>query len=186
MTEHHHTPKYSKMQITKALVATSAGALLILVLFILPAEYGVDLTGMGRVTGLVNLGATKNADLGILTPFRSRVVPFDLTNESITIGPGEGLEFKFQLAKDDTFLYSWAATDPLYYDFHGEPKSDEGAAYLPFKSYEIRTDVKASGSLTTEFMGTHGWYWRNDSDTPVTVTLTAAGFYDVVGIIKAK
>ena len=37
----------------------------------------------------------------------------------------------------------------------------------------------ASGTLTAPFSGIHGWYWENQTDGEVTVTLSAAGFYNM-------
>ena len=36
---------------------------------------------------------------------------------------------------------------------------------------------EAQGSFTAPFAGTHGWYWRNKGETPVTVTVKTTGFY---------
>ena len=35
----------------------------------------------------------------------------------------------------------------------------------------------AEGDFTAPFDGTHGWYFRNKGDTPVTVTVKTVGFY---------
>ena len=37
----------------------------------------------------------------------------------------------------------------------------------------------SSGTLTTPFAGIHGWYWENPGSTEVTVSLSAAGFYNM-------
>lgn len=31
--------------------------------------------------------------------------------------------------------------------------------------------------LIAPFNGIHGWYWRNQGETPVTLTLKTSGFY---------
>jgi hypothetical protein len=61
------------------------------------------------------------------------------------------------------------------YELHAEP---DGAPQGYAESYE-KKDAKsgASGTLTAPFAGIHGWYWENPGGAPVTVTLTAAGFY---------
>jgi hypothetical protein len=33
------------------------------------------------------------------------------------------------------------------------------------------------GSFTAPFDGTHGWYFRNKGETPVTITVRTTGFY---------
>ena len=84
-------------------------------------------------------------------------------------------EYKLQLAKGVTLEYAWK-TDKgeLFYDFHGEPKGDT-TGY--FKTFEKDTKSSASGSLTTTFEGTHGWYWKNNNAFPVVIILNVAGEY---------
>ena len=48
------------------------------------------------------------------------------------------------------------------------------------ESYEKKNAQQAaSGTLTAPFSGIHGWYWENQTDGEVTVTLSAAGFYNL-------
>lgn len=84
-------------------------------------------------------------------------------------------EYKLQLNKGATLHYAWQ-TDKgtLFFDFHGEPKGDT-AGY--FKSFEKDTKASTSGSLTTTFEGTHGWYWKNSNAFPVVVSLKVSGEY---------
>ena len=100
--------------------------------------------------------------------------------DTITITlPGSGeKEYKLQVAKGATFSYSWK-TDKgvLYFDFHGEPKGDT-TGY--FKTFKKGIAEEASGSLTTIFEGTHGWYWKNYSTNPVTITLNVKGDYQLI------
>jgi hypothetical protein len=71
--------------------------------------------------------------------------------------------------------YAWktGGTD-LFFDFHGEPAGDK-TGY--FKSFKESTDKQASGFLTAPFEGPHGWYWKNNSPSPVTVELKVKGDY---------
>ena len=84
-------------------------------------------------------------------------------------------EYKLQLTKESVLEYAWK-TDKgeLFYDFHGEPKGDT-TGY--FKTFEKDTKSSASGSLTTIFEGTHGWYWKNNNAVPVVIALNVAGEY---------
>jgi len=97
--------------------------------------------------------------------------------DTITVSiPARGnKEYKLQLAKGAVLEYVWQ-TDKgdLFFDFHGEPKGDT-TGY--FKSFEKDTKSNTSGSLTTIFAGTHGWYWKNNNAFPVTVTLNVKGEY---------
>ena len=99
----------------------------------------------------------------------------------ITLAAGKGVEVKTQLAKGATLIYAWKTknAEKVNHDFHGEPvnaKEDE------FESFILEDGVSASkGTLIAPFTGVHGWYWENKTGAPVTVVLTASGFYtDIV------
>jgi hypothetical protein len=97
----------------------------------------------------------------------------------ITVPPGQGLEYKYLLAKDAVMQYSWATDtgDSLFFDFHGEPTGGK-AGY--FKSFEKGTANKSEGSFTAPFAGTIGWYWKNKTSGTVIVTLKAKGNYSLI------
>ena len=62
-------------------------------------------------------------------------------------------------------------------EFHAEP---DGAPQGYAETYEKKTaQLGASGTLTAPFAGIHGWYWENQTTGEVTVTLSAAGFYNM-------
>lgn len=84
-------------------------------------------------------------------------------------------EYKLQLAKGATFEYEWKTDNKaLYFDFHGEPKGDTTGFFQTFKK---NIAIQSSGSLTTTFEGTHGWYWKNDNVEAVSITLKVRGDY---------
>ena len=93
----------------------------------------------------------------------------------ITIAAKWELEYKFRMKKGAKLQYAWdTGGTKLFYDFHGEPKGDT-TGY--FKSYKESTGAKSSGFLTAPFEGIHGWYWKNQTNKPVTVTLKVKGDY---------
>ena len=158
---------------------------LILVAAIMPAEFGVDPLGLGRILGLTAIGNVQKQ----VTAFESSrsksasgvptVAPqnrrFQDQTVEFTIGPGEFMEYKYRLEKGDALLYSWKASEPVNYELHAEP---DGAPKGYAESYEKRDATSnAAGTLTAPFAGIHGWYWENTSDRAVTVSLSAAGFY---------
>ncbi len=177
----------------RILVAAGAALLaagLILVMFVLPAEYAVDPLGTGARVGLLDLGvvgqqvealsngaATGTAGAADATI----VVPQDkaFTEETVEfkVAPREGMEYKYRLDKGEVLLYSWKTTAPVNVEFHAEP---DGAPRGYAQTYE-KTDrqSEASGTLTAPFSGIHGWYWENTTDQEITVTLTSAGYYNL-------
>lgn len=103
---------------------------------------------------------------------------------TVTIPAGGDKEYKLMMAKAATFEYAWKTNQgDLFFDFHGEPKGDT-TGY--FKSFEEATKSQSSGSLTATFDGTHGWYWKNDNDLPVEVTLSVRGTYQRVDLASPE
>jgi len=93
----------------------------------------------------------------------------------ITIPARGEKEYKLQLSKGASFAYSWKTeSEALFFDFHGEPKGDT-TGY--FKSYQKGTESQSSGSLVAPFTGTHGWYWKNTTRSPVSISLKVSGDY---------
>jgi hypothetical protein len=101
---------------------------------------------------------------------------------SITLPERGEKEYKLEVAKGATFSYSWK-TDKgvLFYDFHGEPKGDTAGSFETFKKAMAEEE---SGSLTTTFEGTHGWYWKNYNSYPVNITLNVKGDYQLIELKK--
>lgn len=236
------------------LAAGAAGA--ILVLFWLPAEYGIDPTGVGGLTGLTEMGEIKQqlaaeaeADVQAAaaapvaaveaTPATADPAPEILqrldridaqlaaisavigTPPSLTepaaaatvvaepapeaaaapapdpveaavaeaaapepatpgwrdevsyiLNPGEGIEVKLSMEEGQTARFFWTANGSVVnFDLHGDG-SGESISYE-----QGRAVPEASGELTAAFTGNHGWFWRNRTEAPVTVTLRTGGDY---------
>lgn len=170
-----------------AVGAALLAAGLILVMFVLPAEYGVDPLGTGARLGLVELGVTGQQVRALATGSAGEsgqatvIVPqereFKEETVEFTVGPHEGIEYKYRLDKGEALLYSWKATDRVSYELHAEP---DGAPRGYAQSYETgQGKSQAAGTLNAPFPGIHGWYWENPEDREVTVTLKTAGFYNM-------
>lgn len=133
---------------------------------------------------------TTNAEeLGYKSETTKNVTELDSTEKSnwkdtitITLPERGEKEYKLEVAKGATFSYSWK-TDKgvLFYDFHGEPKGDTTGSFETFKKGMAE---EASGSLTTTFEGTHGWYWKNYNSYPVNITLNVKGDYQLIASKK--
>lgn len=91
---------------------------------------------------------------------------------SYTLAPGEGIEVKLAMQEGQTARFSWTANGSVVnYDTHGDGSGQK-------ISYEQgRAVPEQTGELTAAFTGNHGWFWRNRTDAPVTVTLRTAGDY---------
>lgn len=155
-------------------------ALIVLVGAILPAEYGIDPTGIGKATGLLSLAnVSKNTSTEAPPTIEKQGIGAHKDRIDITIPAGDGLEYKLYMAKGETMRYTWSSDEgELFFDFHGEPEGDTSGY---FESYTVSTADKVSGSLTASFNGSHGWYWENQSYAPLVITLTTEGTYRVIG-----
>ena len=177
----------ARQRLAVAAGAALLGAGLILVMFVLPAEYGVDPLGTGARVGLLDLGVVGQQVEALSTAAANGagqaaiVVPKDRAFKQETVefkvGPREGMEYKYRLDKGEALLYSWKTTGPVNYEFHAEP---DGAPRGYAQTYEkVERKSEASGTLTAPFPGIHGWYWENTTDGEVTITLTTAGYYNL-------
>ena len=91
---------------------------------------------------------------------------------SYSLAPGEGIEVKLVMQEGQTARFEWTANGSVVnYDTHGDGSGQK-------ISYEQGRGVPdQAGELTAAFTGNHGWFWRNRTDAPVTVTLRTAGDY---------
>ncbi|MDP9139562.1 MAG: hypothetical protein M3O62_02065 [Pseudomonadota bacterium] len=171
-------------QLLKATALALALAATLLVTAILPAEYGIDPTGAGRVLGLTTLaGADPDAEVSIPVAednAGATVVQYDVSFHSeelsMTLQPGEGGEIKALMRTGESIVFSWAADGgTLSFDMHGEKLNagDEFSSYWKDRDY-----ARANGRFVAPFDGTHGWYWKNRGTEPVTVNVKVSGFFE--------
>lgn len=179
----------------RASLAAIVGGAAILVLFVLPAEYGVDPTGIGGAIGLTQMSGEQDAagpaapQVPVGAPAAYAVPPqtqasiakataFRSDEMTLTLAPHTGIEVKARMKAGDAFNFRWTATGPVRADMHGEPT---GGNEDEFTDYWKQKDIKqAQGSFTAPFGGTHGWYWKNREDVPITITVKTDGFYQAL------
>ena len=195
MTSDEMTTKLAAAEQRARLALATAGAILvagvILMVAILPAEYGVDPLGTGKLLGLTSIAQAESGGDGEaagsasesspegLEPVRpgantAQTVPLKQDTVTFTLGPREGMEYKYRMEKGASFVYRWISTGKVNFDFHGEP---EGAPKGYAESYQMGEGERASGSFFAPTPGIHGWFWENLTDKPITVTLSSTGFY---------
>jgi hypothetical protein len=100
--------------------------------------------------------------------------PYASDTTQIELAPYDYVEYKYQLAKGSAMVYAWSASGAVIHDFHGAP---DGGGDADEVSVEKGTRAGGSGTLTAAFDGMHGWYWENPGGSPITITVTSAGFY---------
>jgi len=173
----------SRAGLAKHLAIALAGAGLTLMVFILPAEFGMDPTGLGARMGLLELSRASAAvqveDIPMAPPETAHFYPSPAKSNVIEIplGVDGELEYKVRMKAGDTMVYSWNVDNgTAYYDFHAESEPDH--AVLRYKE-EQEGRSGEHGSLVAPFDGIHGWYWLNLEDHPIVITLRVSGFYEL-------
>jgi hypothetical protein len=160
---------------------------------VLPAETGRDPTGVGQRLGLTEMGRIKMAlaseaaaDSGNT---RTKRVAIGASGSrwrdsmAITLKPTEGIEVKMTMRTGERARYAWATDGgEVYFNMHGEPP-DPPKDFAAHR-YGKGTSAGESGELVAAFDGVHGWFWRNRTDVPVTITLRTGGEYLVLSELK--
>ncbi|MBK3441338.1 MAG: transmembrane anchor protein [Pseudomonadales bacterium RIFCSPLOWO2_12_60_38] len=202
-------PTVNELPSTRKLLRSTVLAILVaaglLVTVVMPSEYAIDPTGVGRTLGLTQMGELKiilaqealadaappqasapepAPQIAAVKPeVQPAVQPVAKSNLAlkkdqltITLKPGEGKEIKLEVLKNRTVNYEWTTVGgPVNYDTHGEPYNGEKGY---FHSYNKGKQVKSDkGEFIAIFDGTHGWFWRNRSNSDVTISLRTAGDY---------
>jgi hypothetical protein len=196
----------SGRRIALSVVVAAVVAAIVLVVAVLPAEYGVDPTGIGRLLGLDALNAPASRTIEVRDVIggneRVREVEIPAFNEpvplpnpavhqvedrpiqtrtvTVTLDVDQETEVKTVLRASKVVEYTWKTDGGLVYcDMHGH---DPAAGQDFFVRYREDQEgaTEATGSLVAPFDGEHGWYWLNLHDGPVTITLTVTGFFDDV------
>jgi hypothetical protein len=157
----------SRRAIVMAVAGSFVIALIVLVTAVLPAEYSIDPLGTGRALGLTALG---EGGSGAVTP---QDVPFRRDQVEFVLGPYETVEYTYRMERDAAMVFSWEATRPILYDFHGQP---DGAPADYAESFDRQERDRANGTFTAPFSGTQGWYFENGGRGEVTIRLNTAGY----------
>ncbi|GGI94106.1 hypothetical protein GCM10007973_32860 [Polymorphobacter multimanifer] len=187
----------SSRQLLGSTLLAGGVAAALLATVILPSEYGVDPTGIGRLFGLTEMGkikmqlaqeaardaaveatlASQPAAPTVAVPGKSEAGTETGAERSDTItvklAVGEAAEVKATATKGIQIGFDWSvAGGHVNYDTHAD------APGIDYHGYgKGRESTGERGSLNAAFDGKHGWFWRNRSDAPVTITLRTTGAY---------
>ncbi len=204
-----HKPTLDELPSSKDLLRSTKialiGAIVILVTIVLPAEYAIDPTGIGNILWLKKMWEIKQS-LAEEAEMQDKKIPASIpsqlttpenrsledatlvTNQSAStrikretmiavIRPNVGVEIKAKMSKGDTIQYLWKTEWwPLNYDAHGE--GSFGGEFAQYEKWTNQTEYE--GSITAEFNGTHGLFWRNRWDQDVTVTFEVSGEFELL------
>jgi len=166
MAPHQDSHKPNR-NLAVAISAAFVAAIAVFVTIILPAEFGRDPLGTGRMLGLSGVSqATADALQSQLEYHKTDEVEFILE-------PFQSLEYKYLMDQGNGLVYSWQADGELYYDMHAENLTVADTE----ESYAAGDADRSMGAYEAAFNGMHGWFWENRGFETVTLRLQAAGFY---------
>lgn len=197
-------PPTGKLIKSTLLAIATAGVLLVTV--VMPAEYGIDPTGVGNAIGLKKMGEIKTslaqeaaaeetaADEAktqilktetVLPKTQSLELQPSITlpsNElSVTLAPDEGTEIKALMRKGAIVSYEWWTDGgKANFDVH----ADSRKLKINYHNYSKGSEVRKSGEIIAAFDGSHGWFWRNRTNKNITITLKTQGDYSSIKHMK--
>ena len=198
-------------QLLRSTLIAAVSAVVLLYTVVLPAEYGVDPTGIGKALGLTEMGEIKTrlakeaaedaaatvgappaaanpvASPGAVAPTAPPTVP----TVPATSGPNWRDEMSFTLTPGqgtEIKLKMKQGEKALYtWSVQGGVVNFDthGDATGRSISYEKGRGVASDdGELIAAFTGNHGWFWRNRGQADVTVTLKTGGDYSDIKRVK--
>lgn len=192
----------SVKKITRNIFYAIAAALVLLIVVVLPAEYDIDITGLGGVLGLTELNESTTTleivdvlggneaykeveipDFGEPIPlpnpavFQQKDMPALSQSLTILLQPEEQTEIKLLLSTNQVIDFGWSIDQgQIYVDFHGH-EPDAGDDYW-VRYREHQEGSEGYGSLVAPFDGEHGWYFLNYNEYPVTISMEVSGYYE--------
>ena len=183
-------PSRKKLIIGGAIAIVAAVG--IAIAFVLPAEFGIDPTGLGRLTGLISISnlATRpelergSKRKGVLT-LLDQAPAAEAGNRDrweFELSAYDSIEFKYTVSEGERMAFTWRSSQPLHYDMHAHPF--EGGVDLT-ESYGVGDAVIMHGRYVAPFNGIHGWYWQNRSLKPVKLILEATGGFSTSTIFDS-
>ena len=209
-------PPKSELPSSRALIKSTliaiAVAIVLLVTVILPAEYAIDPTRIGRVLGLTQMGEVKmalakeaeaaDAAEAAAAPVAAAPAPAPQAAASASApvasapaaadSAANSHVTELTLAPGEGKEIKLAMREGARVNFEwtvagGVVNFDTHADRpgTPYHGYEKgQRQGSDNGVLVAAFDGMHGWFWRNRGSAPVTLTLRTSGDYQDLKQVK--
>ncbi len=204
-------PKREELPSSKHLLRSTIIALVIatvlLTTVVLPAEYGVDPIGIGRVLGLTQMGeiktnlaeeAKRDREAAAAPPAPAAPVAQERPTKQVPQSQSFGNEPTAEAGRNDSMTVTLKPGQGV--EIKLDMVKGAKAAYewtatggglnfdlhgdnasKAFISYKKGNNAERdSGELVADFDGSHGWFWRNRTSGEVTVTLKTSGVYSEI------
>lgn len=198
---------------TKKIILTTILSFVIgsffLAVAVLPAEYGIDPTGLGEDLGFKKLYQDpEKTESKVVVPnptsteilfikdggcdpevkrpkeadYPAPEVQYTEREDSVLIHlpAGKGKEYKVKVLKYGRLMYDWH-TDKgfVYSDFHGDVKEENPSKEVYYESYTVANSNNLTGNLLAPYEGVHGWWFKNNTGEPITLTVHMKGQYEL-------
>jgi hypothetical protein len=204
----NNQPNLNKGQLLKSLIIALIIGAIVLLTAVLPAEYGIDPLGTGKLFGfsklyqgneqienneiysslnfkkikMEKLGSPQSVPKPIEADNPPPEVQYSVREDTIeVIVPAKkGIEYKFKSLKYGRTKYEWSTDKGIVYiDFHGEVKQENSSKNVFYESYTLAYSNNMAGTLTAPFEGKHGWYFRNETNQDIVVAIRLNGQYEL-------
>jgi hypothetical protein len=210
VTKKSYKPTEQELPSTKQLINSSilaagvAGVLLITV--VMPAEYGIDPTGVGNLIGLKKMGeirvsleeeaAADRANASstdtevnqgeVKTDVESTPQPIATPQPTETSAGTLNHEMQVALAPDEGVEIKVEMTKGSTVEYAWSTDGDKAnfdvhgdsqTEGIDYHQYSKGSSPSEQGSIEAAFDGSHGWFWRNRTSNPIVITLKTEGQY---------
>lgn len=202
----------SSRQLLRSTVIAAASAVLLLITVVLPSEYAIDPTGIGKVLRLTEMGEIKMrlaaeaaADAASAGASKTAAAPTAVASATpapaVTVptpapamapeasGWRDQMSFTLAPGQGTEVKLRMKEGEKAFYQWRVEggavnydTHGDGGGRSI---SYVKGRGVPADeGELVAAFTGNHGWYWRNRGQADVKLTLRTRGAYSDIQRVK--
>lgn len=196
-------------QLLRSTLAAAVSAIVILLTAVLPGEYGIDPTGIGRVLGLTQMGEIKmqlarEAEADRTPPSPTPPTPergsglFNSIFAHLLVRPAAAQSAPAARSEEMTLVLKPGEGGEIKLLMKKGAKAQFSwtatggvvncdthgeAENAPSKTHYYRRSralASDSGGIDAAFDGQHGWFWRNRNPGDVTVTVRAFGEFSAM------
>ena len=169
MTESSDRESKPTKQVWLSLALSFVVAFIVFLVFVLPAEFGKDPSGLGELMGIDGISAY---NVGVLSVEDEKPVSDEIV---FTLEPFESIEYKYVLGEGQSLIFFWEADGDVVFDFHSE---EEGTDPEDAVTFDVGRSASESGTYVAPFAGIHGWFWENRGSSVVEINLLTKGYFD--------
>jgi hypothetical protein len=209
MVSKSYTPTEKELpstnQLIKSTILAAATAGVLLVTVVMPAEYGIDPTGIGNLIGLKKMGEIRvSLEKEVADQAQNVAASNELQQEAVNpavpstpqavatpqpVGNAANTlnhEMQVTLAPDEgaEIKVEMIKGNKVQYAWSTDSgkanfdvHADSQALGIDYHQYGKGSSQAEQGTIEAAFDGSHGWFWRNRTSEPIVITLKTEGEY---------